>query len=81
MHNFFKPFAVLFTNETLLGACNFIVLLVIARFLEVEDFATWSVLLMILGYGEGPGPSKSRLRVSVFAEQHKVSSWRNADCN
>jgi len=48
-------------NETLNGLCNFITSILIVRFLGPENFATWGIVLLILGYGESFG----RLKVDV----------------
>lgn len=73
LSNIYKKTLSLFSAELVIGASNFIVVLLLARNLGVENFGFWGLMLLIISYGEAFGRAKVDI-ASVFVLSEKKYS-------
>lgn len=73
LYYIFKKSLSLFTFELMIGVANFLVAIILARKLGVEDFGVWGLTILLLGYGEAFGRIKVDL-ASVFIMSEKKYS-------
>ena len=69
----YKKTLSLFSAEAIIGVSNFIVALLLARNLGVENFGFWGLILLLIGYGEAFGRAKVDIASVYVLSENKYS--------